>query len=176
MEGNGQISGRTQTVSGDVDEIKALLADNWLPTLYKQKVLSSRTRSYHLEIPAGRADVSVHHTLLGVELKVGAKRRLCPDLATARYLAVFARAGCPDIAVPYDITSISGHADALESSWQRMLLLIDHVGSSRSNAFRSRVRTALIGEIRTEIQTAGAGTPIPQFKESTKQRRWPAKS
>ncbi len=69
--------------------------------------------------------VVIQHTLLGVELKLGRKRLLCPDLATARYLSVFARIGCQDVAVPYDITKISHLADELESSWYRMLLLAD---------------------------------------------------
>jgi hypothetical protein len=96
---------------------------------------------------------------------------LCPDLSTARYLAVFARAGCADVAVPYDITRISGLADALESSWQRMLLLIDHQADGRTMSFQGRVRGILVDEIVSAVKEAGAGTPIPKFKETTRQRR-----
>ncbi|HVG33322.1 MAG TPA: hypothetical protein VM911_09585 [Pyrinomonadaceae bacterium] len=96
---------------------------------------------------------------------------LCPDLATARYLAVFARAGCADIAVPYDITQISRLADELESSWHRMLLLIEKLGEKRSQTFRARLRTLLLNELQAEIREAGAGTPVPQFNQNTKQRR-----
>ena len=75
--------------------------------------------------PSPSARVEIQHTLLGVELKLGRKRLLCPDLATARYLSVFARLGCQDVALPYDITKISQLADELESSWYRMLLLAE---------------------------------------------------
>jgi hypothetical protein len=96
---------------------------------------------------------------------------LCPDLATARYLAVFARAGCGAIAIPYDITKISHLADELESSWHRMLLLVVSVTGNRGEAFATRVRSLLIGKVRDAIDDAGAGSRIPEFKQSTKQGR-----
>ena len=117
-----------------------------------------------------RARVEIQHTLLGVELKVGSRRLLCPDLATARYLSVFARAGCAQVAVPYDITRISQLADELESSWHRMLLLIDHLAAQKSEAFRSRIRQVLLATIRDEVAKAGAGASVPEFKNSTRQR------
>jgi hypothetical protein len=109
-------------------------------------------------------------TLCSVELKVGHRRLLCPDLATARYLAVFARAGCQDVAVPYDITKVSLLADELESSWQRMLLLADYKAAERTEAFKARIHGLLIAKLRSEIAAAGAGAPVPEFKQSTKQR------
>jgi len=95
---------------------------------------------------------------------------LCPDLATARYLAVFARAGCATVAIPYDITRISHLADELDSSWHRMLLLADSLTGDRPEAFSTRIRGLLIGKVRDEISAAGAGTRIPEFKQSTKER------
>ena len=130
-----------------------------------------RTRSYEFPPMAEEAAPEIQHTLLGIELKVGRKRMLCPDLATARYLAVYARAGCKAIAIPYDITKISRLADALESSWHRMLLLADRQAANRRTAFRTRVRRLLIGKVRDEIAKAGAGARIPEFKQSTKERR-----
>ena len=41
------------------------------------------------------------------------------------YLQVFARIGCQEVAIPYDITKISTIADDLESSWQKILLLFE---------------------------------------------------
>jgi hypothetical protein len=73
--------------------------------------------------------------LLGVELKIGRRRVMCPDLATARYLSVFARTGNADFALPYDISQLSRLADALEFAWHRMLLLIDNVAENRSASF-----------------------------------------
>jgi hypothetical protein len=72
--------------------------------------------------------------------------------------------------VPYDITKISSLADELESSWQRMLLLADHLAEGRAGAFRTRVRTAVAKEARREIEEAGAGTAVPQFRQTTRQR------
>ena len=52
------------------------------------------------------------------------------------YLSVFARAGCEEVAVPYDITRVSLFADELESSWHRMLLLADHEAAQRTDSLR----------------------------------------
>jgi len=153
------------------DEVSRALGQVWLPHIYRNEILTERTRSFHVDFPAGKPKVSILHTLLGVELKIGARRILCPDLATARYLSVFARVGCPDVAIPYDITRISGYADSLESSWQRMLLLVEHLASDRSKSFRVKIRKVLVDQIRSIVKEAGAGTPIPKFKESTRQRR-----
>jgi hypothetical protein len=160
-------------VGSHVAEIRDALDQMWLPRIYRERVLTLRTRSHHLNVPARTAKIEVQHTLLGVELKMGRRRMLCPDLATARYLAVFARAGCRDVAVPYDITQISRLADDLESSWHRMLLLVEAAAEKRSPAFRSRLRAGVLSEVRAEIKMAGAGTAVPQFNQNTKQRRAP---
>ena len=151
-------------------KIQQTLAESWLPRIYRDRVLKLRTRSYHFDNLKPTATVSVQHTLLGVELKIGRRRLLCPDLATARYLSVFARAGCKDVAVPYDITKISQLADELESSWFRMLLLIDEVARGASVRTRTRLRGLLFATIQSEIATVGAGTKIPEFRQSTRQR------
>jgi hypothetical protein len=128
-----------------------------------------RTRSYTFGALSRKPRVDIQHTLLGVELKVGTRRLLCPDLATARYLAVFARMGCQEVAVPYDITKVSQLADELESSWHRMLLLADHSADGRSDTFKARIHGLLIAKLRAEIAAAGAGTPVPEFKLNTRQ-------
>lgn len=150
-------------------QVRADLKDAWLPQIYRVRVRSKRTRAYHFEGVNSKARVEIQHTLLGVELKVGRRRLLCPDLATARYLSVFARAGCQEVAVPYDITKISQLADELESSWHRMLLLIDHY-TNRSQALKARVTKLLLESIRAEMAEVGAGTLMPEFTKSTKQR------
>ncbi len=168
----GQLdSTRPLSITRNVKGIKHALGKSWLPRFYRERIMKMRTRSHHLTVLPKENRVEINHTLLGVELKARKHRVFCPDLATARYLAVFARAGCADVAVPYDITKISLIADELESSWQRMLLLIDHAAVGRSKAFRSRLRTALISEVRREITEAGAGAAIPQFNQNTRQRR-----
>jgi len=174
--GEGQASREQQTrppglLAQLAEEVKERLGEAWLPRIYRERILPMRTRSHHLNLYAKRAAlVEVQHTLLGVELKVGRRRMTCPDLATARYLAVFARANCPDVAVPYDISRISGLADELESAWHRMLLLVERAAPEGSVAFRSRLRNFIIQEVRREVTEAGAGTAIPQFNQNTKQR------
>jgi hypothetical protein len=152
-------------------EIEATMGESWLPDIYGRRILKLRTRSYDFPSLARNSAPEIQHTLLGIELKVGRKRMLCPDLATARYLAVFARAGCKAVAIPYDITKISHLADELESSWHRMLLLADSLMGERKPAFATRVRTMLIGKVRDGIAAAGAGPRIPEFNQSTKQTR-----
>jgi hypothetical protein len=156
------------TIEVCAEQIRERLADAWLPRIYRERILKLRTRSYHFELTGAPKRILIQHTLLGVELKVGRKRLLCPDLATARYLSVFARLGCRDVAVPYDITKISQLADELESSWYRMLLLLDQQARTKSATFRSRVRGSLVAQIRAEINDAGAGPKVPEFKQSTR--------
>ncbi|HEX8143257.1 MAG TPA: hypothetical protein VF553_11720 [Pyrinomonadaceae bacterium] len=168
-------AGRARAATHYVAQIRDALAEMWMPRIYRERILSMRTRSHHLGVPARSVSVEIQHTLLGVELKTGRRRMMCPDLATARYLAVFARAGCADVAVPYDITQISRLADELESSWHRMLLLIEKAAEKRSPAYKSRLRLLVLNELRAEITEAGAGTPVPQFNQNTKQRRAPEK-
>lgn len=156
----------------DIDaEICADLADEWLSTIYKEKVRSQRTRSYHLDIPARENRAEIQYTLLGIELKVGKRRFACPDLATARYLRVFARLGCRDFAVPYDITMISGIADELETSWQRALVIVEDKSQGRSSRSLASERSGLVKRMRNEIIALGAGDAMPLFDRETKQRK-----
>ena len=150
--------------------IQENLGEAWLPRIYRERILKLRTRSYHFESAKPAARVEIQHTLLGVELKAGRRRLLCPDLATARYLSVFARLGCQDVAVPYDITKISHLADELESSWYRMFLLVEQEARAESARFKARLRGLLIAKIRAEIEEAGPGTRVPEFRQTTQQR------
>jgi hypothetical protein len=151
--------------------IKEQLAETWLPRIYRERILKLRTRSYHFDSVNTSARVVIQHTLLGVELKIGRRRLLCPDLATARYLSVFARLGCKDVALPYDITKISHLADELESSWYRMLLLVEEEAKAESARFKARLRGLLLAKTRANIEEAGPGTRVPEFKQTTKQRQ-----
>ena len=152
------------------EHVKTELAGTWLPRIYSERILKMRTRSYTFGALPRKPRVEIQHTLLGVELKVGQRRLLCPDLATARYLSVFARAGCEEVAIPYDITRVSLFADELESSWHRMLLLANHEAARRADSFKARIHGLLIARLRSDIAASGAGTPVPEFKQSTKQR------
>jgi hypothetical protein len=153
------------------EKIRGEASESWLSTIYADKVRTLRTRAFKLEIPEKENKTEIQHTLLGVELKVGNQRISCPDLAAARYLQVFARFGCSEVAIPYDITKISVLADVLESSWQRLLLLIEHESNGKTKQFRSRLKASLVKETRQEIMKIGAGSLIPEFNQNTKQRK-----
>ncbi len=152
------------------EKIKLELRDSWLPVIYRERILKMRTRSYDFGAVLGKQRVEIQHTLLGVELILGRRRLLCPDLATARYLSVFARASCKDVAIPYDITKVSLLADELESSWYRMLLLAEQNAAERTDAFRTRINGLLIAKLRAEILAAGGGSLRPEFRHGTSQR------
>jgi len=147
------------------------MGGSWMPRIYRDRILKMRTRAYEFPALPRNAAPQIHHTLLGIELKVGRRRMLCPDLATARYLSVFARVGCKAVAIPYDITKISHVADELESSWYRALLLADESTRQQPETLRVRVRRLLIERMRDEIATAGAGARAPEFARSTQQRQ-----
>lgn len=154
-----------------INSLKRETDENWLPAIYQNKVRALRTRAFKLDVPEKENKAEIQYTLLGVELKVGKQRITCPDLATARFLQVFARLGVSEAAIPYDITKISVLADMLESAWQRLLLLLEQATEKSSPQTRSRLRTALIKELRREIAEIGAGSLIPQFNQNTKQRK-----
>lgn len=140
------------------------LGVEWLPTIYERRVRTQRTRAFRLNVARRENRADIQHTLLGIELKVGRKRFTCPDLATARFLRVFARIGCTEFAIPYDITRISPIADELETSWQRSLIVM---GTEPFNPHRSK----LIKVMRDEIASIGPGEPMPLFDRETRQRK-----
>ena len=139
--------------------------------IYAEKVRSQRTRSFHLDIPQRENQAEILFTLLGIELQVGKRRFACPDLSTARYLRVFARLGCRDVAIPYDITKISYIADELEMAWQTLNLQLNEAAADSTPRSASRRRSSLIKEIREQIADLGAGSVMPEFNQNTKQRK-----
>lgn len=146
----------------NIEGLRANLGELWIPEIYRSQVRPMRTRSFQMTIPERENLPEIMHTLLGIELKVGRVRIATPDLATARYLCVFARLGCREVAVPYDISKISGIADTLETGWQRMnLLLLETTTRTRNLAIRS---------VRAEITDVGAGDAMPEFNTQTRQR------
>lgn len=153
-----------------VPEISATLGYEWLPSLYEQKIRSQRTRSVSIDVPERENDAQIQYTLLGIELKVGKRRFACPDLATARYMRVFARLGCRTFAIPYDITKISGAADELETSWQRTLLILEKNTNGRSPRSVSAARGSIVKAIRNEVINIGPGEAMPAFDRETRQR------
>ena len=129
-----------------------------------------RTRACSIDVPEKENDAQILHTLLGIELKVDRQRFACPDLSTARYMRVFARLGCREFAIPYDITKISTAADELETAWQRTLLLLDAGAAEATERERRRKRSLMLRSVRESIAEIGPGEKMPEFKQSTKQR------
>lgn len=148
-----------------------MLADSAVDAIYRDRVLSGRSRQYILPRATPGGLVEIIHTLLGIELKLGKRRLLCPDFATARYLSVFARLGGGQIAVPYDITGISTIADELESSLQRMFLLADLLTRDRSPRIQSLVKRQLGVTLSDEIGRLGSGSKFPEFTAPRGRRR-----
>jgi hypothetical protein len=156
------------TVHDVVEQVRATLDIQWITCIYRDEILAERTRRYELKAQASKIPVEIGYTLLGIELKMGRRRVMMPDWATARYLSVFARIGLEAVAVPYDITRVSSLADELESAWQRMMMLAEHYAQNRSARFTSLVKSQLIWLLRDELTTLGAGQQYPQFSTSTK--------
>jgi len=151
--------------------IRNELGVKWIPYIYDAQIRALRTRSFEFAIPERENQPEILHTLLGIELKVGRARFACPDLATARYLSIFARIGCPKIAVPYDITIVSGIADELETCWHRMILIIEKDTKNSTVHSKAKIRSALLRLMRAEIAKTGAGDAMPLFDRSTRQRQ-----
>jgi hypothetical protein len=147
----------------NLDGLRANLGDLWIPVIYRDKVRSLRTRSLQMNLPERENAPEIMHTLLGIELKVGRSRIATPDLATARFLCVFARLGCREVAIPYDISRISAIADILETGWQRMNLLI--------HGTTTRTRNLAIKTVREEIGEIGAGDLMPEFNTPTRRTK-----
>lgn len=147
------------------------MGDEWLPTIYHEKIRSGRTRAAFIEIPERENAALIEYTLLGIELKIGKRRFACPDLSTARYMRVFARIGCREFAIPYDITKISGFADELQTSWQRTELLLNHATSAASARSRTLARSKLVRDIREQLREIGPGELMPMFDRETRQRK-----
>lgn len=147
----------------NIEGLRANLGELWIPEIYRSKVRALRTRSLQMAISERENLPEISHTLLGIELKVGKLRISTPDLATARFLCVFARLGCRDVAIPYDISKISGIADILETGWQRMNLLLQ--GTT------TRTRNLAIKTVRAEISEIGAGDLMPEFNTPTRRAK-----
>jgi hypothetical protein len=152
-------------------KIRTSLADDWLPRLYHDKIRILRTRSVRIDVPEHENLAEINYTLLGIELKVGKRRFACPDLSSARYMRVFARIGCREFAIPYDITQIPAAADDLETAWQRTLLVLAELTGERPSRSISQFRANLIRIIREDLKEIGAGDAMPLFDRETKQRQ-----
>lgn len=154
-----------------VTKIRQEIGPYWIPDIYVNRIRPLRTRSFEMEIPERENRPEIVETLLGWELKVGRLRIACPNIATARYLQVFARIGCGKVAVPYDITAIPLITDDLEQYWLNTVAAIDSHSSRESPQQKGKIRASVIRAMREGIEKAGAGELMPLFNRSTKQRK-----
>jgi hypothetical protein len=154
-----------------VEVLRAELGKNWIPIIYKAKVRKARTRRYTFQIPPRENKTSIQNSLFGIELQIGKTRIACPEIETARFLSIFARIGCAEIAVPYDFTKVAEVADELESAWRKLILLLESKSHDLPTQTRGKVRAGLLREIRNEIAEIGAGALKPDFPIKTKKHR-----
>ena len=157
------------TAADIASDVERQLGEQSIPSIYR-RILGERTRRYELRAPKNARTVEILHTLLGIELKVGRRRLLCPDLATARYLSVFARLGCEFVALPYDITRISCIADELETGLQQTLLMVAGMCEGRGEHFKRSAAGRATAQIRDKINALGAGDQFPQFNQRGRKR------
>jgi hypothetical protein len=153
-----------------LQKLRSEVGENWIPEIYSETIRPMRTRALKLEIPERENNPTIHETLLGIELKVGRRRIACPDANTARYLQVFSRLGCREVAVPYDITALPAIADRLERAWSVVNDALLGYAHGVSPQAAGKFRSAAIRLMREEIRKAGAGDLMPLFNRPTKQR------
>jgi hypothetical protein len=84
---------------------------------------------------------------------------------------VFARLGCREVAIPYDITKISVIADEFETAWHKMMLLLNAETRQLSPSAAGRARSMLVRKLRDEIAAIGPGSVMPAFDRETRQRK-----
>lgn len=161
---------RSKTIKPRIEELVPLildrLGDNTLAAIYRDRIRTERTRRYELParpLTGPPVRIEIMHTLLGIELKIGRRRLVCPDLSTARYLSVFARMGVGAIAVPYDITRIARLADDLESAWFRMHMIAEDLLGAEGERALGRLMKLLVRQQREVVEALGPGPVAPRF-------------
>lgn len=133
-------------------------------TLFNSSVIQQRSRNYHLPALRARVRPEILHTLLGIEIRLARKRLPCPDLATARYLSIFARIGVWRVALPYDITRVSGLADELETILERGLLLATSgEGGKGLSAIRQR-KKSFLDRLKRALEGLESKPDYPAFE------------
>lgn len=124
-----------QALSDPVQRIEAI---------YKTEVLARRHR--RVKLAGRRHPAHLMQTFLGYEVKLGKKRITCPDLVTARYLALFGEVGMPAIALPYDPTVTSALLPALESAFEDLRACARESGPRNSPFRRLKLRLLRMDE------------------------------
>ena len=119
--------------------------------IYRQKVLSQRTRTIRLLGRKGPAKILT--TLLGYEVQASYKRIQCPDLVTARYVRLFSELGCHSIHLPYDPTATAELIPEFEKAIDRITVQIRGLFPKDSAVQQYAIRKAF-EIIRRRLQAA----------------------
>ncbi len=119
-----------------------------LSEIYSEEVLTRPTRT--ISLPGRKCEPRIIYTFLGFELQAGRKRINCPDMATARYLRIFAELGMPSVETPYDPTQTARLLAELEQGLETIkeLLLAEKLDKKRH---QSKLRR-LYREIRERLR------------------------
>lgn len=133
-----------------------------LARTYRERVLRSRTRV--VSLLGRKCRPQLLHTFLGFELKMGRKRITCPDMATARYLGLFAELGMPRIHIPYDPTETGRLLDEFERPLQKIKAYLLEEKAEKKQ--RQRKTRRIYASIREKLRKGEIGgrdaSPQPQ--------------
>lgn len=113
-------------IAGEVERIGQIYCDD---------VLAGENRE--VQLVGRKCQPQILYTFLGYELKIGRRRLTCPDIATARYLTVFAQVGMPSVRIPYDPTKTAVLLEGLEPALHRIHDLLLQKGLTRSQYQRA---------------------------------------
>ena len=116
--------------------------------IYSEEVLTRPTRT--ISLPGRKCEPRIIYTFLGFELQAGRKRITCPDMATARYLRIFAELGMPSIETPYDPTQTARLLAGLEVGLEtnKELLLAEKLDKIRHQAKLRRLYRGIRERLR----------------------------
>lgn len=89
-----------------------------IEALYREHVLGGRVR--FVSLPGRKCSPRIMDTLMGFEIRAGAHKVICPDITSARYLAIFTELGLGRICIPYDPTRTARILPELEDSFRRV--------------------------------------------------------
>ena len=103
---------------------------------YCKSIQHLKTRK--ILLPGRKCSPKIVESFLGYEILIGRKRLTCPDMATARYLKIFAEIGMKEILVPYDPTKTAEFLPGLEKKLDQIKVLVARIGQEKQNKIKLR--------------------------------------
>ncbi len=129
--------------------------------LYVNRVLSQRTR--RVPLLGRKCQPHIMYTFLGFEVKMGRKRVTCPDMATARYLKIFAELGMDSVQIPYDPSQTARIVPLLETAFDRIKASLSKQECDRVQ-FQAVLRR-MYKELRDELKGGKKADRRPTFTQ-----------